>query len=150
MINKDGNIFGVWLDATLNFQRLDFTGLPLDITVTYVTPLFKRHQSDEGQSQYHRLRDAAYETHMSFLEEWFPTRCENLEKGATLTNRAITYRRLHRDNAEKEELTLDLRALSGKALMTKGMDSFWQCLQQWKRFNEDRDFPGDYVSVVPE
>jgi hypothetical protein len=30
------------------------------------------------------------------------------------------------------------------------MGAFWHHLREWKRYNEDRDFPGDYVSVIPE
>jgi hypothetical protein len=135
-INRNSDIFHIWLDSTLNFQRLDFEGLPLDITVSYITPLFDKHR------QFYRLRDAAHETHMSFLTEWFPTKKAG---GNVLSNGAVTYH-----CTDQEKVTLDLRALSGKVLMTRGMDTFWQRLKEWKHFNDDRDFPGDYVNVIPE
>jgi hypothetical protein len=145
-INRNSGIFSLWLDATLNFQRLDFEGLPLDISITYITPLYKNHVHREPQSQLYRLRNAAHETHMSFLMEWFPTRQEIDTNGAFLTNGAVSYRH----NNKREELTLDLRALSNKTLVTRGMGAFRKCLQEWKNFNDDREFPGDYVSVTPE
>jgi hypothetical protein len=144
-INRNSGVFSVWLDATLNFQRLDFEGLPLDISVTYVTPLYENHEHRVSQPQLHRLRNAAHETHMSFLMKWFPTGQKATTDRVLLTNGAVTY---HCDN--REELTLDLRALSSRVLMTRGMDAFWKCLQEWKHFNDDRDFPGDYVPVTPE
>jgi hypothetical protein len=144
-INRNSGVFSVWLDATLNFQRLDFEGLPLDISVTYITPLYENHVCKVPQPQLYRLRNAAHETHMSFLMEWFPTRQDATNK-TFLTNGAVTYS--HSDN--REELTLDLRPLSSKVLVTRGMDAFWKCLQEWKNFDDDRDFPGDYVSVTPE
>lgn len=144
-INRNSGVFSVWLDATLNFQRLDFDGLPLDISVTYITPFYENHEHGVPQSQLNRLRNAAHETHMSFLMEWFPTRQEKTAGKVLLSNEAITY-----CSNSREELTLNLRALSKRILMTRGMDAFRKCLQEWKHFNDDRDFPGDYVSVTPE
>jgi hypothetical protein len=144
-VNRNSGVFQMWLDTTLNFQRLDFDGLPLEITITYVTPFYKGHNGAVELSQLHRLRDAAHETHMSFLTDWFPTRQEKkLGNLTSLTNDAISY---HCD--DREWLTINLRMLSKKILITKGIDSFWRCLSEWKNFNDDRDFPGDYVSIKP-
>jgi hypothetical protein len=111
-VNRNSYLFHIWLDATLNFQRLDFTGLPLNITVNYVTPLYRKSKEHEGQSQLFRLRNAAHETHMSFLEEWFPT------EQTTGNNKAITHNLGKRGY---ETLSLELKALSDKALMTRDM-----------------------------
>jgi hypothetical protein len=160
-INRNSSIFYVWLDATLNFQRLNLKGLPLNITVTYINPL----QDAEGNvypPQFYRLRDAAHETHMTFLTDWFPgkTDPDNLTNsmGAnkpkiSLSNGAVSYalyEEKHGIQNEREELTLNLRELSRKPLMTKDMRAFQKCLEQWKHYNEDREFPGDYVAVKPE
>jgi hypothetical protein len=147
LANRNSGVFLTWLDATLNFQRLDFGGLPLDIALTFDTPQFMPDDGTPPQPQLFRLRDAAYETHMSFLYDWFPTEC--MPGSRTLSNGAVTYQQID-GLRPRERLTLDLRAQSGNTLITKDMDAFWEHIRKWKRYNEDRDFPGDYVSVIPE
>ena len=93
-MNRLSGVFYVWLDATLNFQRLDFKGLPLDIKVTYKTPVPKSTPSGMGapQCQMHRLRDAAHETHMGFLTDWFPDELIGSKDGSDIfSNGAVTY-----------------------------------------------------------
>lgn len=147
-VNRNSTVFNNWLDSTLNFQRLDFGDLPMDISVTYITPFFNNHNQNIKQSQLHRLRDAAHETHMSFLAEWFPNESIANDKGKCLTNGAITY--IECDEEKQDKLILDLRKLSKRVFINRGMDAFWKCIKNWKHYNDDRDFPGDYVSTIPE
>ncbi|MBZ0285047.1 MAG: hypothetical protein K8L97_30205 [Anaerolineae bacterium] len=145
-INRNSSLFHVWLDATLNFQRLDLEELPFDITVKYINPYYTNSNLNIKLPQLHRLRDAVHETHMTFLTEWFPTeRIELEDSESLLTNGAVSYQ----CEDGKETLTLNLRNLSRKMLMTSDMSVFWDCIKEWKNFNDDRDFPGDYVSVKP-
>lgn len=141
-VNRNAGVFNLWLDAACNFQRLDFSGLELDIDVEYVTPIYRNPRSGGPENQLHRLRDAARETHMGFLEKWFPTR----KNGDAVTNGAVEYR--CKDG--KEHLILHLRQLSKRNLITKDMDAFWERLKCWKRYNEDRDFSGDYAPAIPD
>ena len=164
-INLNSGVFQIWLDTTLNFQRLDFTGLPADfnITVTYNTPLYVVMQNvpedlSNGdhkanvQSQLHRLKDAAFETHMNFLNNWFPTDRETVDSGESKTEFLKNSFLRHNIDVQnkRERLCLDLRALSQQTVLTQGMDTFWKHLREWKRYNEDRDFPGDYAVATPE
>ena len=149
-INRNSNVFHIWLDSTLNFQRLSFDDLPFDISVQYVTPLFRYSNGSTRQSQLHRLRDAARETHMTFLARWFPNRPESKPESdlPVLTNDCLTHWIDH--NSGYECLKLYLHELAGKNLMTRDIGAFWNRLREWRRFNEDRDFPGDYGSVPPK
>jgi len=147
-INRNSGVFELWLDATLNFQRLDFEGLNLDIAVTYVTPYCDDRHRSHPPRQMDRLRNAAYETHMTCLEDWFPNQRVKEGSDAWLTNGAVAYR--YDDLARTEHLRLDLRALTKQVLMTGRMDTFRSRLREWKHANDDRDFPGDYANVVPE
>ena len=65
-----------------------------------------------------------------------------------LTNGAISYW-WDREN-ELEHLMLDAEALSRRVLVTRELDAFWKQLQQWKHFNDDHDFLGDYAEIEPE
>jgi hypothetical protein len=144
---KSGGVFNVWLDATLNFQRFIFTGLPLDIRVTFETPMFRRDGQSAAppQRQLHRLREAAYDTHMAFLDDWFP---QSATGNHALTNGAVTYQA---DDAHQlERLTLHLNELAQRTLMQRDMDTFRTYLQKWKHYLDDREFPGDYVGAIPE
>jgi hypothetical protein len=89
------------------------------------------------QQQLHRLRDAAYETHMSFLAEWFPSE----------TNTAVTHE--SGSKSEPETLSIDLRALSMRPRMTRDLDAFTACLSEWKHYQDDQLYPGDYAIAVP-
>jgi hypothetical protein len=152
-INRNSGVFHTWLDATLNFQRLDFTGLPadFDILVTFVTPLYDNQGQSVPQRQMQRLWDAAHDTHMPFLAKWFPNRKGSIESrdGITmdgLTNGGVSYL----VNGDYEELTLNLRALAGGVIMTKGMDAFHERLKGWKHYNDDQDFPGENFPKSPD
>ncbi len=144
-ISRDSQVFNLWLDATGNFQRLDVEGLPLRIQVSFRTPAYGSPNSNDACSQLSRLRDAAHETHMTFLDKWFPA---TPSSGSWLTNGAVSH---HYDETfHTEELRLDLTELSRRPLITRDLDAFWERLKEWKRFGDDREFPGDYVSVRPE
>jgi hypothetical protein len=145
-INRNSGVFSTWLGATLNFQRLNFDGLPLDIRVKYITPFFDNEGHNVPQPQMHRLRSVAHETHMAFLIDWFPDAKKTIDGIEYLTNDSVMYRVLEKN---REELTLNLKKLAGKAIMTKGMGAFRERLKEWKHYNDDRDFPGDYASVIP-
>jgi hypothetical protein len=150
-INKLSGVFYVWLDATLSFQRLDFDSFPLDIQVTYKTPPLEPLVPGRGvpRRQMHRLRDAAHETHMTFLADWFPDEPVSDQPPGTLGNRAITY---YYDDQDRpmERVTLDLREMSKKVRMTQGLRRFKDCLETWKHYVDEQEFPGDYAVAVPE
>lgn len=141
-INKNSNVFGLWLDSTLNFQRFELEELPFDLKVNFKTPYFCNETLDVKTPQLHRLRNAAYETHMSFLSDWFP----NEKNGKILTNGAVEYSQ----NGETELLSLDLKKLAKKRRVTKDMGAFYTQLSKWKHYYDDKEFPGDYVAVHPE
>lgn len=145
LINKNCNVFNIWLDATLNFQRLDFDSFPIDIFVTYKTPFYKNNQY--RQSQLHRLRNAAHDTHMSYLQDWFP----NIQSKSSNTHYSYNGAIIHTLSDDFHDiLTIDLKKLSQKALITKDLETFRKSLKEWKCYNEDQDFLGDYVPIVPE
>ncbi len=149
-INVNSGVFNLWLDSTCNLQRLVSDGLPFDIELQYITPLF--NVSGKFESQMHRLREAAAETHMNMLHEWFPV---NAEKGVS-TNGAITHYtdvsildKDCRSPENHEALVINLKKLGNKVHITEDISVFRSKLQKWKRFNEDRDFKGDYVNDIP-
>jgi len=146
-INRNGSVFNLWLDAALNFQRLDFDGLPINIYVKYKTPYYYDRNRRTRVKQLHRLRDAYYETHMDFLSDWFPTdnAAGDLKR---IANSAINH--YSDDHHKVEELSIDLKELSKKMLISRDLRAFWQHIREWKHFNDDRDFPGDYASFDPE
>ncbi len=146
-INRNSNIFQTWLDATLNFQRFDFEGFPLEITTTFITPCYKHDTTHISQSQMHRLRNAVHETHMPFMDRWFPTNQVACKRNC-LTNGAVTY--IYDEARDTDTVSLALRNLSQKPLITMGIKAFWDHMHEWQHFNDDRDFPGDYVDVKPE
>jgi len=48
----------------------------------------------------------------------------------------------------KEHVKLDLRELTKRALITRGIEDFCSYLARWRRFNENRVFLPDYA--LPE
>jgi hypothetical protein len=133
-INQNAGVFRLWLDSTSNLQRLRASGLDFGIKVSFVTPFFRK--VGEPQSQMARLKDAAEETRMNFLADWFPPRSEP----------ALTY--APDQEHTRDVLTLDLRRVDGKRLITEPMGVFWKRLASWSRYNEDRDFLDD-VGLPP-
>lgn len=49
-----------------------------------------------------------------------------------------------------QHLMLHLRQLSKKKLITKDIAAFRERLKGRKRYNEDRDFSGDYAPAIPD
>jgi len=147
-IQKNAGVFNLWIDASCNLQRLDFGKLNIEIDVEYVTPWYR---SEDGtlEQQFYRLRDAARETHMGFLSDWFPEK-ENSNKTG-VTNGAIEHivESVVDGPGKKEGLILYLRELTKKKRITKDIEEFRNRLKQWKRYNEDRDFSGDYADIIP-
>ncbi len=141
-INHDSGVFNLWLDASYNLQRLDFQGLPLEIDIEYITPLYNDKEGKE-QKQFYRLQNAVRQTHMGFIENWFPDKPikkDGQEKPIKVTNDCVTYE--YKEN--KEHLTLHLQELCKQKLLEKDIDTFRKDLTKWKDYNEDRTFLGDY------
>ena len=46
-------------------------------------------------------------------------------------------------------LTLHLRKLSELEPVTASMGTFRSFIEKWRRYNNDRDFTGDYAPVPP-
>ena len=92
LIRWNAGVFNLWLDASCNLQRLKFDGLPaeFDIEVQYETPLFQKSPGAEIEQQFYRLRDAADETHTTFLDRWFPDSSQG-PPGQGITNGAVTW-----------------------------------------------------------
>jgi hypothetical protein len=147
-IKWNAGVFNLWLDASCNFQRLDFAGLPngFDVEVRYCTPAFTKNGSEHPEQQLHRLRDAAQETHMTFLNRWFPNSPSACSRGTT--NGSVTWRpsQAGRMPESYESLTLHLRKLSETNPITGSIDDFRKHLRNWKYYNEDREYGGDYAA----
>lgn len=154
-IRWNAGVFNLWVDASCNLQRLDFTGLPkaFDVEIEYHTPLFRREPGAAIEQQFHRLRDAAGETHITSLDRWFPQRQGRKKKEMTMTNGAVTWRpgETTADGLGLEMLRLRLRELSKIKPVTGGIEEFRQQLARWRRYNDDREFAGDYGApeIVP-
>jgi hypothetical protein len=144
-INRDAGAFNLWLDSSCNLQRLDFSGLTLDIRVEYITPIYCSRRTWQEKQQYHRLQDAMKDTHMTFLKNWFPRQTVD----GHLSNKAIEYYVSQSGVSQQENLVLDLRQLSKLKPITKDIDEFRNCLKEWRYYNEDRDFVGDYAPKPP-
>ncbi len=150
-INRDAGVFNLWLGAACNLQRMDFTGFPenVDIELEFVTPLF--YTSDEyglpadsppaDRSQMHRLRNAARDTHMAFLDRFFP-----VEPLSPHSNKVSNGYVTHWFDSNNDHLILHLRKLARVKPITRGMDVFRDSLQKWREYDRDRSFPGDYAA----
>ncbi len=137
-ITTNAGVFNLWLDTSSNLQRLDFDGFPLGIQVNLFTPKFRR--GDGAELQMDRLREAAEETHMNFLAEWFPAP----------GNRAVVYSSNAKVGAQElEHVQLDVRQLSSLSPITASMRTFFRLFSHWRRFSEDRIFACDYASEPP-
>jgi hypothetical protein len=116
--------------------------LPFNIKIEIITPKYKGHYY-----QIHRLREAAFDTHMNFLHNWFPN--ERCDYGSTngIISHYMDISKLDTeiDNPEgKEGLSIDLEELTKKKLITDSIDAVRNKLIKWKKYNDDRDFQGDY------
>ena len=90
-----------------------------------------------------RLKEAANQTHMNFMANWFP-RTGNaavLHNPPELDGMA--------DAPETDVLELDLRNLSSSRPVSASMRTFRELLEHWSRYNEDRVFAGDYGTEPP-
>jgi len=147
-IQKNAGVFNLWIDASCNLQRLDFGDLNIEIDVEYVTPWY-RGEDGTLEQQFYRLRDAARDTHMGFLADWFPEKVNKEKTG--VTNEAVEYIAEEAKNglSKKERLILHLRELAKKRRITKDIEVFRDRLKEWKQYNEDRDFSGDYAEIIP-
>lgn len=146
LIRWNAGVFNLWLDASCNLQRLNFKGLPSKFTIDiqYKTPLFQRSPGALFEQQFYRLRDATNETHITFLDRWFPQAPVPVGRGNT--NGAVTWVPGEVGGAamQMESLTLHVRKLSEIRPIAGSIDEFRKRLPRWRRFNEDREFEGDY------
>jgi hypothetical protein len=137
-VNRNSSVFNLWIGSSLNLQRLRLDGLPssFNIVTRYKTPAFI---NDLGRTEWQmdRLKSAAEETNMKFLERWFPS-----GEG----NRAVRYEQRDR---RYEIVTLDLRELTREERITEPLDVFRDRLALWRNYNEDRDFPGASARIMP-
>ena len=150
-INRDAGVFNLWLDSATNLQRLDYSGFPeeLDIQLEFVTPFFGPLDNEtifdtnlSDRSQLYRLRNAARETHMTFLEDFFPNEACKIDSNSAVTNGWVS----HYTKDKNDHLILHLRNLSQARPITRGMDVFHERLREWRDYNLDRSFPGDYAA----
>jgi hypothetical protein len=155
-INKNSGVFNLWLDATYNLQRLDVAGLGLEIDVEYITPYYRPKPLMDAEQQFHRLQDAVKETHMKFVERWFPRIAFQHAGGDGkpydgVTNDAVSYIEAKEDDIRKSErLVLHLRDLCKKRLISRDIDEFRKRLKTWRHYNDDREFAGDYAPAIPK
>ncbi|MDF2943274.1 MAG: hypothetical protein K0S01_2132 [Herbinix sp.] len=153
-INKESGVFNLWLDSICNLQRLNLEDLPfIDIEIQFITP----HYSNNGKTEYqmHRLREVYSETHINFIHDFFPE--QPIKNGCT--NHAITYYpeagNMPDANSDKyvlskkEVLIINLRELTQEMRITGSIDDFRDKLKKWRKYNEDREFKGDYDSEIP-
>jgi hypothetical protein len=134
-INANAGVFHLWVDSSSNLQRLVSHGFPFKVKLSYVTPMFRT--GNVWESQMDRLRDAARETHMTFMASWFPR----------MGNMAV----MHDPSKDpfKDSLMLDLDELGKLHPISASMEDFFPLLSRWSRFNEDRIFAGDYAPQPP-
>jgi hypothetical protein len=143
-IQDNAGVFNLWIDASCNLQRLILDSFPFNVEISFKTPWF-RVLGRDPQSQMCRLRDAAAETHMHFLRDWWPSSSDGSDVTAPVRHllekmpKGFGY----------DILTLNLRHLAKKKVIAGDVDRFRDRLERWKRFNEDRDFEGDYSPLVP-
>lgn len=143
-IQTDAGVFNLWIDSSCNLQRLSLDGFPFNIEIEFRTPYFCR-PGYKPESQMRRLRDAVDETHMNFLRDWLPS-----SSGGTDATKAVRYHSVTGANeADYDVLTLDLRHLADHKVIKGNVSQFRDCLRNWKRWNEDRDYAGDYAPRIP-
>lgn len=144
-VRNNNGVFYLWLDASLNFQRLDFENCPFDIDVSFITPQHLDRRTGNPESNMHRLRDAARETHMSFLYQWFPDR-DNAPSGTT--NGAVEHTSVLAADGKSgwDTVTLHLRELSRRKRILKDISTISKELAKWRRVSEDQVFPWEYAN----
>jgi hypothetical protein len=135
-ILKNWGVYNLWLSCSYSLQRLDLANLGLDIDVKLVTPFPKVPKVSSMRS----LRDAARETHMGFLDRWFPNQ-PLAPDTFTFTNGYLTYQQ----GLSSETLTLHLRELAKAKPLTKDMVAFRDAMKRWRRRDDNWDFDGDYA-----
>ncbi len=154
-VSRDSLVFNLWLDVTRNLQRVDFRGLPFDVVVQFVTPTFREDSDHPPVRQIDRLFDAAQQTHMAYLANWFPKgpQCGDVIPDIYAIDRKWEYLdyplSYHVDDSPRgplrEMISLSLRRFDGRTYLMEGsMDRFRKDLMGWKDFNVDRLFSGDY------
>jgi hypothetical protein len=143
-ITHNWGVYNLWLASSYNLQRLDFAGLDLDIDLEFITPQFWSRSNSHFEPHLYRLRDAARETHMGFLERWFPSRATS--DGTGTENRVLTYKFDDSANPPTDHLTLHLRPLSEEKPLSKDMSTFRDCMKRWRHRDEGWEFVGDYGS----
>ena len=158
-VSRDSFVFNIWLDLSCNLQRVDFGKLPYDIVVQVVTPAYLSPALGRRLRQMDRLRDAAWDTHMAYLTNWFSlsshekigippvseTKCTNC-----CVKRQLCYHVEYEGTGEdrqpvREMLSLSLRRMTGKLdMVTATILRFRADLKGWRNFHEDRVVMGDH------
>jgi len=156
-VNRDSFIFNIWLDATRNLQRVDFSQLPYNIVIQIVTPTYVPPKEKKPVKQMDRLRDAAIETHMAYLEKWFAEtgneqknipEVDKITNSSYCTKQAVSYyvEKDEDENPVREMLSFNLKSLNGKSdLMTESLSRFRADLKSWQHYHQDRLILGDYA-----
>ena len=160
-INRDSFVFNIWLDATRNLQRVDFSQLPYNIIVQIVTPTYTPPKKKKPVKQMDRLRDAATETHMAYLEKWFSEtekeqkdipEVDKITNSSYCAKQAVSYYVNYDKNKDKDKnpvremLSFSLKKLNGKSdLMIESLSRFRADLKNWQHYHQDRLILGDYA-----
>jgi hypothetical protein len=155
-VNRDSFVFNIWLDAVRNLQRVDFSELPSDVLVQLVTPAYSQ-QGAVFRRHMDRLRDAASETHMAYLEPFLNATTQGVEglrnvrdkrfwKRTAVRPISYFYEDAREDRAmPREMLSLSIRRLAGKSpFVRESLKRFRKDLRGWKHYHDDRLTLGDY------
>jgi hypothetical protein len=165
-VNRDSFVFNIWLDALCNLQRVDFSSLPFNILVQIQTPTYLPRKEKGKVKQMDRLRDAARDTHMAYLEPFLGYTNPDVEQTAIASvpvngdisgfcpDRAISYYVRYgtdnndkplRDRPECELLSFSLKEMDGdRQFFQDSISRFRKDLRRWKRYHDDRLLVGDY------
>lgn len=161
-VNHDSCVFNMWLDMTRNLQRIDFSGLPFDVLVQVKTPTYTPPKEVSPRTQMGRLFDAVRETHMDYLDGWFPKEQSagipevgSASLSCCQDNR-VCYHVDYEEDPDKgkvprwEMLSFSLWKMNGQRdLMTEDISRFRSDLQRWKKYHQDRSAVGDYSPWRP-
>ena len=61
-----------WAISPESLQKLDFYGCPFDLHIEITTPMRQQPDTRSYITSLERLQEAANETHMGYLNGWFP------------------------------------------------------------------------------
>jgi len=147
---RDSFVFNIWLDIASNLQRIDFTELPIPVLIQVESPYFyNKNIEKEFERHLDRLRDAAHDTHMAYLDNFlnvkeynnYPEIKEKYDCNCCLENKVCYH---YEESSCKEIISFNLNKMDSKEkLMKDTMKRFRGDLKRWHRYNEDRVIYGD-------